>query len=235
MLAGGWGGAVMGEVVDGAAVAMMEVVGGAAAPATVDGVAMEMVGGAAVAARADGLVIEVVGGAAVPEMVVMVLVDGMDTVVALNLVHQCVEDSPRAMSAGIDDLLIICSFLDDMSRNWSTMLFLPRTSSTVISSLDLRWNFAASSMITCGIRISLECCIKHSLAFSCCMIVMVAHGIQFIGTYHFFGEQMDPLSLLRLVDTSWTFDCPENSGTVHIELLLGWVGRHGRVMVRISV
>ena len=224
MLAGGWGGAVMGEVVDGAAVATMEVVGGAAAPATADGVAMEMVGGAAAAAMADGLVIEVVGGAAVPEMAVMVLVDGMDmaaVAAVLNLVHQCVEDSPRAMSAGIDDLSIIWSFLDDMSRNWSTMLFLPRTSSTMISSLDLRWNFAASSMTARRIRISLECCIKHFLAFSCCMIVVVAHGTQFIGTYHFFGEQMDPLLLLRLVDTSWAFDRPENSGTVHIELLLG--------------
>ena len=146
----------------------------------------------------------------------------MDTAVAaLNLVHQCVEDSPRAMSAGIDDLSIIWSFLDDMSRNWSMMLFLPRTSSTVILSLDLRWNFTASSMTTRGIHISLECCIKHSLAFSCCMIVVVAHGIQFIGTYHFFGEQMDPLSLLRLVNTSWAFNRPENSGTIHIELLLG--------------
>ena len=222
-LAGGWEGAMMDEVVDGAAVAMMEVVGGAAAPATADGVAMEMVGGATAAAMVDGLVIEVVGGAAVPEMAVMVLVDGMDTAAAaaLNLVHQCVEDSPRAMSAGIDDLSIIWSFLDDMLRNWLTMFFLPRTSSTVISSLDLRWNFAASSMTACGIPISLECCIKHSLAFSSCMIVVVAHGIQFIGTYHFFGKQMDPLSLLRLVDTSWAFNCPENSGTVHIELLLG--------------
>ena len=153
---------------------------------------------------------------------------------ALNLVHQCVEDSPSAMSARIDDLSIICSFLDDMSRNWLTMLFLLRTSSTVISSLDLRWNFIACSMTTRGIHISLECCIKHSLAFSCCMIVVVAHGTQFIGTYHFFGEQMDPLSLLRLVD-NWAFDRPENSGTIHIELLLGWIGHHRRVMVRISV
>ena len=70
-LAGGWGGTVVGEVVDGAAVATMEVVGGAAASATVDGVAMEMVGGAAVAVMADGLVIAVVDGAAVPEMVVI--------------------------------------------------------------------------------------------------------------------------------------------------------------------
>ena len=167
MLAGGWGGAVMGEVVDGAAVAMMEVVGGAVAPATVDGVAMGMVGGGAAAAMADGLVIEVVGGVAVPEVAIMVLVDGMDAAVALNLVHQCVEDSPRAMSTGMVDLSIICFFLDDMLRNWLTMLFLLRTSSTVISSLDLRWNFTASSMTTCGIRILLECSIKHSLTFSC--------------------------------------------------------------------
>ena len=185
----------MGEVVDGAAVATMEVVGGEAAPATADGVVMEMVGGAAVAAMADGLVIEVVGGAAVPEMAVMVLVDGMDAVAALNLVHQCVEDSPRAMSAGIDNLLIIYSFLDNMSRNWLMILFLLRTSSTMISSLDLRWNFAASSMTTCGICMSLECCIKHSLAFSCCMIVVVTHGIQFIGTYHFFGKYVNGSTL----------------------------------------
>ena len=79
---------MMGEVVDGAAVATMEVVGGAAAPATVDGVAMEMVGGAAAAAMVDGLVIEVVGGAAVPEMAIMVLVDGMD-MVAVGGIESC--------------------------------------------------------------------------------------------------------------------------------------------------
>jgi hypothetical protein len=43
---------------------------------------------------------------------------------------------------------------------------------------------------------------------------------------------MDSFSLLRMVDTTWAFDHPQNSHSVHIELLLGQVGRYGRAIVR---